>query len=83
MKKSRIFIVVVVLTLCLAGTTFASTKDGEKAFLTDLKKAIPQDRITSVDDLYKTWQNIQTGKRLQRDDGRRPPRRGAVRRATR
>ena len=40
----------------------ATTKDGEKAFLTELKKSIPQDKIVSVDDLYNKWQDVQAGK---------------------
>ena len=62
MKKRGIVIVAAVLALCLAGISYASTKDGENAFLTNLKKAIPQDRIVSVDNLHTTWQDIQAGK---------------------
>ncbi len=62
MKMRKILVGVTILSLCFAGIASASTKDGEKAFLTDLKKAIPQERIVSVDDLHKTWQEIQAGK---------------------
>lgn len=63
MKKTGICIVVtVLLTCCMAGLASAGPKDGEKAFLADLKKAIPPQKIVSVDDLHKTWQAILEGK---------------------
>ena len=62
MKKRGFLVVVALIVFCFAGVSLADTKDGEKAFLSDLKKAIPQDKIVSVDDLYTTWQNIQAGK---------------------
>ena len=62
MKMRGAIFVAIVVMLFHAGIIFAGTKDGEKAFLADLKKAIPSNKIVSVDDLHKTWEAIQAGK---------------------
>jgi rhodanese-related sulfurtransferase len=38
------------------------TKDGEKQFMENLKKAIPQDHIASIDALHSKWEEVQSGK---------------------
>jgi len=63
MKKSIVIIGMVVCVACVASVlAFADVKDGEKEFLAELKKSIPQDRIVSIDDLYKKWTDVQAGK---------------------
>jgi rhodanese-related sulfurtransferase len=63
MKKLLMFFMAGTMACALASPVAAeSPKDGEKAFLTELKKAIPQDHVKSVDDLYAKWQDVQAGK---------------------
>lgn len=50
------------LAISFASPAFCNPKDGEKAYMAELTKAIPADKIVSVDDLYKTWQDVQAGK---------------------
>lgn len=38
------------------------TVDGEKAIMSDFKKAIPADHVVPVDALYSKWQEVQAGK---------------------
>lgn len=42
-------------------STAVDCKSGEKAMYEEMRKLIPQDRIKTTDDLYKKWQEIQTG----------------------
>ena len=42
--------------------TFASTVDEEKKVFAELSALIPQDRIASVDDLHRKWQEVQAKK---------------------
>ncbi|MEW6221543.1 MAG: rhodanese-like domain-containing protein [Thermodesulfobacteriota bacterium] len=37
------------------------TRQAEKAYLAELKKAIPADRVKTVDDLRATWDAVQAG----------------------
>jgi rhodanese-related sulfurtransferase len=64
-KMKRVLLFGFVLLACLCGVTSISSADpaaGEKECLTELKKAVPADRIVSIDDLYKKWQEVQAGK---------------------
>jgi len=51
---------------CLLTTSVAAgaldTKAGEKAIFAEMKKLIPADRVKTVDELYRKWQEIQGGK---------------------
>jgi len=60
MRKVFLLLGFFVLAVCTS-VAFATTKDGEKAFLAELMKAIPQDKIVAVDDLYKKWQEVEAG----------------------
>ena len=60
--KRVITLLAVLALLSSAALAMASTKDGEKAFLADLKKAIPQDKIMTMDDLHTKWLAVQAGK---------------------
>ena len=52
-----------VTTILLAPTmTFAAPADEEKKVFAELTALIPQDRVASVDDLYKKWQAVQEKK---------------------
>lgn len=62
MKLRGIFVLFSAITLCFGTAAMAAPKDGEKAFLNDLKQAIPQDKVVSVDNLFATWQDVQAGK---------------------
>ncbi|MBU0480462.1 MAG: rhodanese-like domain-containing protein [Proteobacteria bacterium] len=46
----------------MASMASATTVDAEKAFLGDLKKSIPAEKIVSIDELHKTWEAVQAGK---------------------
>ena len=60
MKK--ILVLVSILLLIVSTTTsFADTKEAEKAFFLELNKDIPLEKIVSTDDLYKKWQEVQAG----------------------
>lgn len=62
MKKAMIVTVTLLAVCALALNASASLKEGEKKFLTNLKQAIPQNHIVTIDDLYKKWQDVQAGK---------------------
>lgn len=62
MKKGVIVFVVMSVVCIVATFSFADTKSAEKAFLNELKQAIPQEKIKSIEDLYATWQQVQAGK---------------------
>ena len=52
-----------ITTILLAPTmTFAAPADEEKKVFAELTALIPQDRVASVDDLYKKWQAVQEKK---------------------
>ena len=52
-----------VATILLAPTlTFAAPVDEEKKVFAELQALIPQDRVVSVDDLYKKWREVQDKK---------------------
>ncbi len=50
------------LTLLGPTITLAGPEDEEKKIFAELSALIPKDRIVSVDDLYKKWQEIQEKK---------------------
>lgn len=54
---------VLIATFLLAPvSTFAEPADEEKKVYAELSALIPQDRVASVDDLYKKWQEVQEKK---------------------
>jgi rhodanese-related sulfurtransferase len=63
MKK--VFLVFCIGLLALAAMTkvtlAADCKEGEKQVFGEMKAKIPPERIKSTDDLYKLWQDVQTG----------------------
>ena len=62
MKKTLMYLVVAVVVLSLPAVAFAAPADEEKKVFTELSARIPKDRIVSVDDLYKKWQEVQEKK---------------------
>ncbi|MEA3546957.1 MAG: rhodanese-like domain-containing protein [Thermodesulfobacteriota bacterium] len=61
MKKILVLVSILFLSVSTATSLFADTKDAAKAFLSELKKNIPQGKIVSTDDLFKKWQEVQAG----------------------
>lgn len=60
--KRVFFCLALMLCFCaITSVSFADPQSGEKEFLTELKKAIPADRIVSVDALYAKWQEVKAG----------------------
>lgn len=59
--KKWIFILASVVLAGTAAAVTAGPKDAEKDFLTEFTKTIPKDRLMSVDDLHKKWQEVQAG----------------------
>jgi len=43
-------------------TSFAGTEDEEKKVFAELSALIPKDRVASIDDLHKKWQEVQEKK---------------------
>ena len=62
MKRGVMVFVLLALVSVSVNFSFADTKDAEKAYLGELKQAIPQDRIKTIDELHATWQDVQAGK---------------------
>jgi rhodanese-related sulfurtransferase len=62
-KKTMLCGAALVFSVSLSGLAFASAlEDGEKAVVTELKGAIPQDKIKTIDDLHAKWKEVQEGK---------------------
>ncbi|MBU0968758.1 MAG: rhodanese-like domain-containing protein [Proteobacteria bacterium] len=58
--KRVFFCLALMLCFCAISTvSFADTKEGEKAFVTEMKTAIPADRIISVDALHSKWEKAE------------------------
>ena len=53
---------VAIAVVSLPSTSFAGTEDEEKKVFAELSALIPKDRVASVDDLYKKWQEVQEKK---------------------
>ena len=53
---------VVAAILLVPTLAIASTVDAEKKVFAELTALIPQDRIVTVDDLHKKWQEVQAKK---------------------
>lgn len=65
MNKSKITLslAMFVFFLSLPVVSFATDlMSGEKALLDDFRSVIPKDKFMTVDDLYKKWQEVQSGK---------------------
>lgn len=62
MKKGGFLLAALVCLLGAMPALASITKDGEKQFLENLKKSIPQDHIVSIDALHAKWEEVQTGK---------------------
>jgi rhodanese-related sulfurtransferase len=61
--KKAVAIAAAALVLGVAGPSFAMTpEEGEKKAFEELSALIPKDRVGSVDDLYKKWQEVQEKK---------------------
>ena len=56
------FCMTVFVLLLAPMTTFATPADEEKKVFAELTSLIPKDRIVTVDDLYKKWQEVQEKK---------------------
>jgi len=61
MKKSLLLSLAVVFAL-LPSAAFATPEEAEKKVFDELSALIPKDRVASVDDLYKKWQEVQDKK---------------------
>lgn len=60
--KRVFFCLALMLCFCsLASVSFADLQEGEKAVAAEMKKAIPADRIVTIDALYAKWQEVQAG----------------------
>lgn len=58
--KRVFFCLALMLCFCaITSVSFADTKEGEKAFVTEMKQAIPADKIISIDALHSKWQEAQ------------------------
>jgi len=62
MKKGWMLLLALVALLGALPAQAGVTKDGEKLFLENLKKAIPQERVATVDALHDKWLEVQAGK---------------------
>jgi len=62
MKRVFLCLAMMLCFCAVASVSFADVKEGEKAFLTELKKAVPADRIVSVDAMHSKWQEVLAGK---------------------
>jgi rhodanese-related sulfurtransferase len=64
MKKYLSISLALALLIVFAGFSLAraDVAKGEKDFYEGIKKEIPADKIKNVKDLYKVWQDVQTGK---------------------
>lgn len=62
MKKGWLLLSTLVCLFGALPVQASITKDGEKQFLDNLKKAIPKEHIASIDDLHTKWLDIQAGK---------------------
>jgi rhodanese-related sulfurtransferase len=61
--KSTLLRILIVLVVSIPSNVFAlDTKSGEKEYFTEMRSAIPADRVKNVDDLYQKWQEIESGK---------------------
>lgn len=62
-KKMMVCCAALICSVTLSGAAFASAlEDGEKATMTEIKAAIPKDKIKTIDDLHAKWQEVQEGK---------------------
>ena len=62
MNTSLLARLAVAITLLAPTLTFAVPADEEKKVFAELTALIPQDRVASVDDLHKKWQEVQEKK---------------------
>jgi len=62
MKKALLYIFVAVAVLSGPMIAFATTEEAETKVFQELSVLIPKNRIASVDDLYKKWQEVQEKK---------------------
>lgn len=62
MKKTLLFMLVAVAVLSGPTIAFATTEEAETKVFQELSALIPKNRIASVDDLYKKWQEVQEKK---------------------
>ena len=53
---------VIIAALSVPATSIAGTEDEEKKVFAELSALIPKDRVATVDDLYKKWQEVQEKK---------------------
>lgn len=60
--KKIIALFAVLFLLGTAVMSLATTKDAEALFRAELTKIIPQDKILTIDDLYKKWEELEAGK---------------------
>jgi len=59
MNSKWIFSLAVAPLLLAPAMSFAAPADEEKKVFAELSALIPKDRVASVDDLYKKWQEVQ------------------------
>ena len=63
MKKMFLSIVVLFFVFSFVSLSQAQdVKQGEHDFYTGIEKEIPKDKIKTIDDLYKVWQDVGAGK---------------------
>ena len=59
LKNIFIFTIIFIIPVLSSATDL---KAGEKAVYDDLRSGIPSEKFKTVDDLYKKWQEVQSGK---------------------
>ena len=62
MKKTMVWGLAVLLGVSLPSAALATPADEEKKVFEELSALIPKDRVVTVDDLYKKWQEVQEKK---------------------
>lgn len=62
-RNSFKYLAVIIAAILIPSLSIASNlKDGEKNLFTELRDAIPQDKIKTIEDLHNTWLEVQSGK---------------------
>ncbi len=62
MNKILLWCLPAVMLLLVPSAALATPEEGEKKVFEELSALIPKDRVVSVDDLYKKWQEVQEKK---------------------
>jgi rhodanese-related sulfurtransferase len=61
MKKILAGLIIAMLCIMPDGAWAEGTRSGEKAYYKEMRGLISPDRIKTIDDLYRKWQEVQAG----------------------